>query len=1472
MIPGPSGSSRRLTEYLKALPDRFTVVVLSAKTPDHSHIEKYQGARLLRVPVGSGDLASRIQAFERAVRRQLESEDYALAHFTDPFGGYALCELKGDYGYRLIYEAQTFPSQELRFTHPQLEGDRRFLSKVRRQELFCLMNADLVITGSQTTRSFIQGLGAAEEQVRVLRAPVDLTPYAPSVVGLPDGKPLRMMYLGSQVGWQGLPLLLRATALAAKQEPVRLTLVGAQHPDWKPHLEDLVREQGLQDLVEFQPPVAHDDLAKVLALADVGVLPLDDSERNRMQGGPLAKVSEYLAAGRPVIAAELPVTRELIPSSAAVFFAPGDVRAMADRIIELARDVPRRLALGRAARAHAETALEAGRIRGRLLDLYDGLLEKRGPRPTGDSSESLPDVTMTGTPTNRLALLGVSEPSVESSAPSPAAPRNQTLDAAQEAREAAPIVVGQVVEERLDRRLVKTEPDARPAEPPVVMGLPLREEPSDEAATTVSPIPTAPDKTPRDASLLVEEPTAPKSAPARTASAVDVAVSARTTSKVELPAVPGSSEPKASTLGPTTAAAPDNNGAVATNHRGEVDTGTVAGTAPGNASAEAPATSLRPLPERLGSTSEDNASGSTARAQASDAGTNPKTRDAAANLLKSHSGESAQHEDASASSQDAAGERAQLQDDASLPPRTHGRDDQEHSDEAGSPPSTVQRSSNSEDARNEQAAASLANDGQHADSTNTLHREDAAQASERIARQSEEPGLAERDDEASSRSASQRGANTTAAAPSDDEPHTRAATQRSALNDTASLRDDEASSQSSVQQSANTTAAAPSDDEGRSRAAPQRSALNDAESLSHSEAPARAATQRSGPNDSGSGHEDEVPANAAQQRSGPNDSGSGHEDEVPANAAQLRSALSTTTSAHEDEAPSPTPIVRRPHGLEDRPSEREGLSPRSGNHRSRSSSSASRDEESPSPTPIVRRPLGLDEPQREPGASSLSNGHRRRRTDHSQREEDSPSPTPIVRRPLGLEDPPEDRDTSQATSSRRRANSSDDAAREGDAPSPTPIVRRPLGLEDSQRDEDGAVRGLTTAGRPEREDDAPRRTASPSRVERDDDALTVRRPTPPEIAARNAEDTGARKSPSIERDEEPPAPTPIVRKPGSAEREADSPTPIVRRPASLERGDEPPSRRASPSDRDEPPPPSPARGPTTPERPSAAWVDDHEPPAPTPIVPMRSLVPSRGTTKTEPPRTASTGAFPALPPRSPDPARVTDTERPTPPRLNTVSDTDRPPIRGGLPVAEPPRTASTRIPVLFESGKAPIRGGSLSDTDRPPPLPPRATAPPPVPPRQPPPRLSPVDLSSRPATPPVLKASLRTYTPADDEPEEISSSDAQPLEDEELDEVSPLSARGRGDEPEEISADEVLEADATHEDAELDDEGPSPEPPPSALNAWFAQLAHGYCPPEGTRFARHTPPTTFPGRDDGPQTPRGASDPGPEGPVRGRNS
>jgi glycosyltransferase involved in cell wall biosynthesis len=397
-----------------------------------------------------------LQAFDRAVRRQLESEEYEIVHFTDPYGGYALCELRESYGYRLIYEAHSFPSQEMRFTHPQTEGDRRFVSRLRRQELFCLMNAERVVTGSQITADFIHSLGVAADRVEVLPAPVDLGPYKPDVLGRPDNVPMKVLYLGSQVGWQGLPTLLRGLSHALKRADIRLSMVGPKHPEWLPHLKDLVEELKLSGKVDLQDPVGHDDLAKVVATCDVGVLPLEDVDRNRVQGGPCAKAAEYLAGGRPVVASDLPVTRRFLPETASLFFPPGDAAALGERLLELAAAPARRVEMGKKARAFAETRLEAGAIRGRLLDLYDELADK--PRRTTYGDEPVEE----------------KETSI-ARAPRPFGPERRVTDPEAAVGE-PPVVLGEALPTEFAPVRSTTEPDHHLDEgPPVIVGAPLRE-------------------------------------------------------------------------------------------------------------------------------------------------------------------------------------------------------------------------------------------------------------------------------------------------------------------------------------------------------------------------------------------------------------------------------------------------------------------------------------------------------------------------------------------------------------------------------------------------------------------------------------------------------------------------------------------------------------------------------------------------------------------------------------------------------------------------------------------------------------------------------------------------------------------------------------------------------------------------------------------------------------------------------------
>lgn len=380
VVPGPSGASRRLVETLEALSAHFEPEVLAVKGPDQPHLERMGDARILRVPVGQGPLPQRAEAFERAVRRQLESDDYAAVHFSDPFGGYVLCEARGSRNYKLVYEALRFPSHELRERVPELEVDRKFLSRVRRRELFCLMRADRVITGSHVTRNFVQSLGVGAEHVAVLPTPVEVGTYtaAPTV----QREVLRCLYLGGASGWQGLETLMRGIALASAELDLVLDLVGVHPPAPGEPLDALVEDLGIGHLLQFHGPVQNHALPEVIAAADLALLPLADCERNRLQGGPLDRIAPILASGKPLVASDLPLTRERLPGGCALFHRPGDAAALASGILELARNPRKREEMGRRGRTEAARSLDRLPYRAKLLRLYGELLGS-GTRPPG---------------------------------------------------------------------------------------------------------------------------------------------------------------------------------------------------------------------------------------------------------------------------------------------------------------------------------------------------------------------------------------------------------------------------------------------------------------------------------------------------------------------------------------------------------------------------------------------------------------------------------------------------------------------------------------------------------------------------------------------------------------------------------------------------------------------------------------------------------------------------------------------------------------------------------------------------------------------------------------------------------------------------------------------------------------------------------------------------------------------------------
>jgi glycosyltransferase involved in cell wall biosynthesis len=112
-------------------------------------------------------------------------------------------------------------------------------------------------------------------------------------------------------------------------------------------LQDEVERRGLSDSVRFPGEVENAEMPRWLSVADLVVM---TSER---EGWPLT-VLEAHAAGRPVVASDIPATQELNALGRPVSAFPvGDSGALAGRILDLLANRERRRALGRAGREAA---------------------------------------------------------------------------------------------------------------------------------------------------------------------------------------------------------------------------------------------------------------------------------------------------------------------------------------------------------------------------------------------------------------------------------------------------------------------------------------------------------------------------------------------------------------------------------------------------------------------------------------------------------------------------------------------------------------------------------------------------------------------------------------------------------------------------------------------------------------------------------------------------------------------------------------------------------------------------------------------------------------------------------------------------------------------------------------------------------------------------------------------------------------
>jgi len=409
VVPSPKGASTHITYFVRGLVDAgYRVQLITAGDPSLPERDSYCGADMLRVPGGDDpNFLKRAIEFGQAVMqhidescschsephpelvegrgeeslscrtetlRSAQGDRYAVCHFRSIWCGLPIVQTKSRYGYKTLFEVNGLPSVELKYHYPALKGST-VLQKIKEQEIATLLLADAIICPSAVTRAFVASLGIPREKITVIPNGVDIKLFMPQPLDPPSDS-RTILYVGTLADWQGLDLLIEAMPLIVAQSPAKLKIVGRgrgrQHKD----LAKRIRKLGLEDRVSIEPAVPHHEMPAIIAQANVCVAPLAYNDRNVTQGCCPIKIIEYMACARPIVAANLPVVRELVRDDVdTLLFTPDDPADLARCVLAVLNDASLAQRLAESAAKRAKDRFSWREAQKKLVRVYERLTE-----------------------------------------------------------------------------------------------------------------------------------------------------------------------------------------------------------------------------------------------------------------------------------------------------------------------------------------------------------------------------------------------------------------------------------------------------------------------------------------------------------------------------------------------------------------------------------------------------------------------------------------------------------------------------------------------------------------------------------------------------------------------------------------------------------------------------------------------------------------------------------------------------------------------------------------------------------------------------------------------------------------------------------------------------------------------------------------------------------------------------------------
>lgn len=298
------------------------------------------------------------------LQRRLSCERYECIHAVEE-AAFPAAVLARRHGIPLLYDMQSSLAEQLTRLAPLAAPPAR--AALDAMERWLLRRSSLVVTSAglaERVRLIVPRTPVREWHFP--SAPVDSNPAEVQRLrerlGLSRPGPV-VLYSGTFESYQGLPELISAIPLVRARVPdATFVFVGADKANGlfaQDPAPSLIASGALR-VIDRQPRA---EMAAFLALADVLVSP-------RAYGGNLPlKIFDYLAAGRPIVATDIPTHRTVLAEDRAVLVAPR-TDSIAEGIAAVLDDPARAERLAAAAGNYARTHFGWSRFVDSVESLY----------------------------------------------------------------------------------------------------------------------------------------------------------------------------------------------------------------------------------------------------------------------------------------------------------------------------------------------------------------------------------------------------------------------------------------------------------------------------------------------------------------------------------------------------------------------------------------------------------------------------------------------------------------------------------------------------------------------------------------------------------------------------------------------------------------------------------------------------------------------------------------------------------------------------------------------------------------------------------------------------------------------------------------------------------------------------------------------------------------------------------------------